>query len=209
MAVYTGGPADPDTLSAAQRKRRDQIVHVALRGLASGEYENIKVADVAKQSGVALATLYRYFASKEHLFAVALLAWQDALRRNMRGISTTERAEDEAVRDLLHRTIRAFELQPQFFRAVTMLESAPDPYTRQALNQFGRGFADIFETTIGQELDADRSAIYYTLLAVVSTALRDWLAGRFTIDQMYRQVDDSIRLIYRTSPDREPASRSR
>ena len=31
--------------------------------------------DVAREAGVALATVYRYFTSKEHLYAAALLDW--------------------------------------------------------------------------------------------------------------------------------------
>jgi AcrR family transcriptional regulator len=199
MAVYSGGPVDPEALHAGQRKRRERIVHAALRSLNSGEYENIKVAEIAKASDVALATLYRYFVSKEHLFAVALLSWQDALRKNIKNTRLAG-AQEDAVRDLLHRTVRAFELQPQFLRAVVILESAPDAYTRQALNQFDRGFKEIFESATGQPLVGEQAAIYYTLIAVVGTAQRDWLAGRMTIEQVYRQVDDSIHLIYRSKP---------
>jgi AcrR family transcriptional regulator len=143
--------------------------------------------------------LYRYFVSKEHLFAVALLSWQDALRKNIKN-TRLACAEEDAVRDLLHRTVRAFELQPQFLRAAVILESAPDAYTRQALNQFDRGFKEIFESATGQPLVGEQAAIYYTLIAVVGTAQRDWLAGRMTIEQVYRQVDDSIHLIYRNKP---------
>ena len=35
--------------------------------------------DVAQEAGVALATVYRYFTSKEHLYAAALLEWADEL----------------------------------------------------------------------------------------------------------------------------------
>jgi AcrR family transcriptional regulator len=200
MAVYSGGPVDPEELHAGQRKRRERIVHAALRSLNSGEYENIKVAEIAKASDVALATLYRYFVSKEHLFAVALLSWQDALRRNIKNARLAGAAEQDAVRDLLHRTVRAFELQPQFYRALVILESAPDAYTRQVLNQFDRGYREIYESATGQPIAGEQASIYYTLIAVVGTAQRDWLAGRMTIEQVYRQVDDSIHLIYRNKP---------
>ena len=40
----------------------------------------MKVSEVARESGVALGTLYRYFASKDHLFAAVFVEWQGALK---------------------------------------------------------------------------------------------------------------------------------
>ena len=81
MASEPMGRPAPDTLRPSQRARRDRIVRAALRRLVSGDYESIKVADVAKDAKVALATLYRYFSSKEHLFAAVFYEWQASFAR--------------------------------------------------------------------------------------------------------------------------------
>ena len=47
------------------------------------DYERIQVKDVADEAGVALGTLYRYFNSKDHLFALALLDWASGFRRRV------------------------------------------------------------------------------------------------------------------------------
>src|SRR3954470_4765519 len=67
---------DPDSLPRGQQARRDRIVRAALALLEhGGEYDSIQMRDVAGEAGVALATVYRYFTSKEHLYAAALLDW--------------------------------------------------------------------------------------------------------------------------------------
>ena len=66
---------DPDSLPRGQQERRDRIVRAAITLLEHGEYDAIQMRDVAQEAAVALATVYRYFTSKEHLYAAALLEW--------------------------------------------------------------------------------------------------------------------------------------
>src|SRR5580765_8798025 len=67
---------DPDSLPRGQQERRDRIVGAAISLLEhGGEYDRIQMRDVAGEAGVALGTVYRYFTSKEHLYAAALLEW--------------------------------------------------------------------------------------------------------------------------------------
>ena len=68
--VQRAEPPPLASLPPAQRKRWDQIVRAALELLEDGEYDQIQVRDVAKRADVALGTLYRYFASKEHLLSL-------------------------------------------------------------------------------------------------------------------------------------------
>ena len=46
----------------------------------------VQMRDVAGRSGVALATVYRYFSSKEHLLAAALEDWQKRLTRRIMAV---------------------------------------------------------------------------------------------------------------------------
>ena len=50
---------------------------IAVRLAEQGGFEAVRLRDVASHAGVALGTLYRYFGSKDHLMASALLAWGD------------------------------------------------------------------------------------------------------------------------------------
>ena len=70
-------PAVPDT--PAQQARYDRVIAVATDVLSAGGLEAVQMKDLAQRAGVSLATLYRYFPSKDYLLlAVALakgMAW--------------------------------------------------------------------------------------------------------------------------------------
>ena len=131
------GPPAPETLRADQLARRQRIVRAALKALAGSDYEQVKISDVARDSGVALGTLYRYFASKEHLFAAVFVEWQGALKKKLERERPQGETEAERLRDVFHRTIRAFQLQPQFYRVVMVLTATTDPYATEALPDAG------------------------------------------------------------------------
>lgn len=54
--------------SSEQKERHRRILRVASRLGAEHGLEHVQMHDVAKEAGVAIATLYRYFPSKVHLF---------------------------------------------------------------------------------------------------------------------------------------------
>src|SRR5689334_5006129 len=66
---------DPQTLTARQYARRERIIQAGQALLEERPFDQIQVRDVAARADVALSTVYRYFASKEHLFAAVFLAW--------------------------------------------------------------------------------------------------------------------------------------
>ncbi len=66
-------PAEPS--SAEQHERYQRILVAAARLAAESGYERVQMHEVAKAAGVAIATLYRYFPSKAHLFT-AVMRWQ-------------------------------------------------------------------------------------------------------------------------------------
>src|SRR3954453_6046907 len=117
---------DPATLPLGQQDRRPRIVHAAFALLERGEYDAIQMRDVAREADVALATIYSYFSSKEHLYAAALLAW--AADSPARSRPSADRVSSEAqLRALMRRAVRAFEHYPQMMRVEIVLESSTDP----------------------------------------------------------------------------------
>ncbi|TML66926.1 MAG: helix-turn-helix transcriptional regulator, partial [Actinobacteria bacterium] len=58
-----------ETLTPNQAARRDRVLDAALVLAAEGGYDAVQMRDVATRAQVALGTIYRYFASKDHLLA--------------------------------------------------------------------------------------------------------------------------------------------
>jgi len=202
------GPPAPETLRADQAARRQRIVRAALKALAgSGDYEQVKISEVARDSGVALGTQYRYFSSKEHLLAAAFVEWQGALKKKLEREQPRGDTEAERLRDVYHRMVRAFQLQPQFYRVVMMLTATTDAYAADLYTSLGAQSRDTVRMAFGAPLDEDRAAIAATLNAVLDESLRSWVMNRKTIAGVYADVDNAIRLIYEYPPGRAGRAR--
>ena len=69
----------PRTLTRAQQARRQRVVDAAMSLGLDGGYEAVQMRDVAARADVAMGTVYRYFTSKDHLLAAALVHWVEQL----------------------------------------------------------------------------------------------------------------------------------
>ena len=198
--LQIAGPPAPETLRRDQFARRQRIVRAALRALANSDYDQVRISEVARDSGVALGTLYRYFASKEHLFAAAFVEWQAALKKKLEKEPPLGGTEAERLRDVFHRTIRAFQLQPQFYRVVMILNATTDAYAADLYQSVSSQFQDTVQTAFAGPFDDDHAAILGTVNAVLDGSLRSWVMNRLTIQDVYHNVDAAIRLIYEYCP---------
>ena len=73
-------PAIPET--PAQQARYDRVIAAATEILSEGGQEAVQMKDLALRAEVSLATLYRYFPSKDYvMLAVTLSRYQAALVR--------------------------------------------------------------------------------------------------------------------------------
>ena len=72
------GPV-PRTLTRAQQARRQRVIDAAMSLALEGGYEAVQMRDVAARADVAMGTVYRYFTSKDHLLAAALVHWVEQL----------------------------------------------------------------------------------------------------------------------------------
>ena len=68
----------PQTLE--QRDRRQRVIDAAFELGAERGYDAVQMRDVAATANVALATIYRYFSSKDHLLAAAMTEWTARLQ---------------------------------------------------------------------------------------------------------------------------------
>lgn len=189
------GPPDLDELRANQHVRRQRIVRAALAAVSRSTYDDVKMTAVARDAGVALGTLYRYFSSKEHLFAAVFLEWQGALDVRLAKSAPRGRTEAERVLDVYSRILTAFEVQPQFLRVLMVVEMSCDPYAAKTMNTAGASFRGIM-SGVFDEWDDTRSHIAFTVTSVLFNGLRAWSRNRMTIADVRAQVDAAIELIY-------------
>ena len=190
---------DPAALPLSQRRRRTAIVDAAIELLKVRDLDSVQIREVAETAGVALGTVYRYFSSKDHLYAAAMLQWASDyppwVSKQARGDTDAER-----LRASFHRAINAFERTPQMFRVLMAIETSADDNARDLYNAFAEQNRGALLSGL-LDLDAPvATAVLGTINAVMFAQLRRWAYGRASIRAIHRAVDDSIELIFSPPP---------
>ncbi|MBW8487494.1 TetR family transcriptional regulator [Actinomadura sp. PM05-2] len=122
-------------MPAFKRARRQRIIDAAFDALEGQEYERIRISEIARSADVALGTLYRYFSSKEHLYAVVLREWAERDHHERRRPPPASGLERARIR--IHAIVSAFERRPQYFKLNILLQASADPEVQAVLAGLG------------------------------------------------------------------------
>ena len=186
-------PPAPEALDVQQRARRGRIVATALELMLEREHESIQMKDVAAAAGVALGTVYRYFSSKDHLFAEALLSW------SQRFPSGPEVAIDgpsvERLKTAYRRAARAFERHPPVDGHLLAIQATTDHAAAEVFDRFASNQSDAFRSFLPRVPSPRREQIIDVMSAVLDTNLRDWSRGRRPIAVVYEALDVAAELL--------------
>lgn len=189
-------PSQPETLTAAQAARRERVLRTALDLGRRGGYDAVQMRDVASEAEVALGTIYRYFSSKDHLLAAALVSWVADLERRVTqrppvGDTTTER-----VLSVLKRAHRAMEREPELSEAVVTALVSPDPGAAECQRQMTIIMTRTIEMGLGDDLDPQvRSDTARILGHVWFSSLVGWVLGWTNIGHVSTEVEIASHLM--------------
>ena len=200
-------PVSPNLLTDDQRARRQRIMDAGLVLLERNEYERIQIKDVAEEADVALGTLYHYFSSKEHLFAEVLVKWAATLRSSLARHPPRGRTPREKLTEALHRSVRAFQHQPQLARLIASLELSSDPFATEILERMDQTTSSVYMELLDGVEPRRARTIVRTVDAVLDSQLRAWSAGRLPITGLYDYLSESIDLIFEGGHEIEDADR--
>jgi TetR/AcrR family transcriptional regulator, cholesterol catabolism regulator len=151
--------------------------------------------DVAAEADVAIGTVYRYFQSKDHLFAEVLAEWASHLRTNVERKPLRGATNAARLTDVLHRSMRAFQGWPQLARVVMSLEASEDPFTREI---FARNMArntDIYVEAIEGLPDDVARDVVRVAASVFDLQLRQWVLGAQSIADVYDHIARAVWII--------------
>jgi TetR/AcrR family transcriptional regulator, cholesterol catabolism regulator len=193
MPLSTSAPQAPDTMSSAQLARRQRLIDAVVELVGEGRDEDVQMKDIAERADVALGTVYRYFSSKDHLLAAALLEWAGGL--DQRNVATAGTGAGDRLAGTLHQALRAYRRQPTFARVLVFVANSPDPYASQCFAQLGVVvFGTLTRTLDG--VDAGRlDDVLRVVGAVWYHAMSEWVKGRMDLDQVTDLLDTSCRLL--------------
>ena len=164
-----------------------------MRLMVEVDYGKLQVRDVADEAGVALGTLYRYFTSKDHLFACALLEWSSGFGGRLdraSGAPTVDR-----VKDVYRRAARAFEREPRVYDVLVQLQASRDTDTAAVFTEFSRQQVDAFGAALADIPAPQHDDIVAVMSAVLSECLRARQLGLLSMAQVYARLDRTADLI--------------
>jgi AcrR family transcriptional regulator len=133
-------------LTPSQQVRRERILDVAMTLAARGGAEAVQMKLVAARARVSLGTIYRDFASKDHLLAEALLAFGNRLGARLRAWPPRGKTPAKRVGATFQRLAKGIEEKPELGVALTATLLSRDPGAdaqRDALTVLLREWIDL------------------------------------------------------------------
>lgn len=156
-------------VSSARAERIDSLVDAALDELRAGGYDAFTVRNAARRAGVAPATAYTYFSSKDHL--VAEVCWR--FLRPLEPPDPTLPPADR-LRAALATMADLIATEPEAAAASIVAVLAPDPDVARLRAQIGAHVTAYFSSALGDDAD---SARLLTLNLALFGALHQVSAG--------------------------------
>jgi AcrR family transcriptional regulator len=191
-------PTSPATpVTPAQQERYDRVVAAAAEVLSAGGVDAVQMKDLAQRAGVSLATLYRYFPSKEYvLLAVCLARFQEAARRVFAEVPPGDTIRDRVTSHLM----REFGAQQREQRLTAALT--------QALTGTARSYSEMIEAVEhlhfqilrhvaagGGQLTEQQQKLLSVVIDIFSAASRRWLAGTYSAAEARYQIEVGCELL--------------
>ena len=187
---------DPASLPKGQQARRQHIIDVASELLVADEFERIQIRDVAEGSGVALGTVYRYFTSKEHLYAAVLRDWSATDPIKHGNPVDTSRSPAERIRERLHHSVRRFEEYPTFLRLQSSLRQSADPIVSEIFAEFSDQVLTSYRAQLADLPAGDAADIVSIVTAVLTHQLVLFGLGRQDAAEVHRLLDRTVDMIF-------------
>jgi TetR/AcrR family transcriptional regulator, cholesterol catabolism regulator len=192
QAEMVSAPARP--LSRSQTIRRQKIINVALSMLETRNSEQLQMRDISQSANLALATVYRYFPSKELLLARVFEQWCEGYWTRL-ARAADGRANTDRLIDLASRSVEAYESHPNILVMISALQLSNDPAVAAVMEDIRERAERFFLDTLEGLDPADAAGIVDVVFAVMGAKLTEWVRGAIAIGEVHRAMETTIRLL--------------
>ena len=181
--------------SAEQRRRQVRILEAAARLGSEHELARVQMTEIARNAGVAIGTLYRYFPSKTHLFVALLLdrleLGADRLPARKPGMNARD-----AITEVLIEMTRRFVDRPRLASAMLLSNSTAPANVVPDSVEVRRPFLRILFDKAGLDDPTDEDRNTLRLLSMLwSGLLVTYLNGGATLAETEADVRSSCELL--------------
>jgi len=171
----------------AAADKREQILSAAVRVFARQGFEATRMADVAREAGVAYGLVYHYFGSKD---AVLLAVFREAWSRLLAAVALAEETGQTAAEQLalvVKIVLRVWRDEPDLVRLLVR-EVTRSSYISAELDEIGRAFSSLERIVRrGQAAgifreSADARLAAWMLYGALEEVLTGWVLGQLPDD---------------------------
>ena len=184
-----GSPAVRRHLSTRQLDTVERLLEAAVDEVADTGYEGFTVRGAARRAGVAPATAYTYFSSKEHLIA-------EVFAVRMRALPLTRldrrRAPAERVAAVVRDIVGIVADRPQLWEATTAALTASQPDVQHVRERVGLDMVTRLVAALGEDTDP---SVLSALTMMLAGAMLLVGTGHLPFEQLTDHVADATRLI--------------
>ena len=195
MPRLAAPPPAPETMSPSQLERRLRVLEAVLGLVASGGIDDMQMRELAERSGVALGTVYRYFSSKDHVVAAAMVEWARKLDQQVSRRPLPDGTMAERLKKLLRQGLRPFQREPNFAALMVRVASSTDPFASECYHELGPIVTGTLARALPELDDDERERVLRVVGAVWFTGLNEWVNGRCTVAQVYERLDEACDLL--------------
>lgn len=186
---------DATPLTRAQRDRGIRVLETAMRMAGEGGYEAVQMRAVAEQSGVALGTIYRYFAGKDELLVAGLAGWIRRTRRRIEAAGIAGDTPADRLIGLLEQSAKRTQQRPMLMGALVTALGTTSPAATPHKRAVEEEMRALVVTALGPSPGLDADGIARVLVHVWSSALSRWVSGVAPEGSFGHELTNAARLL--------------
>lgn len=150
-----------DELKAAEKEARKQfIIDAAERVFAQKPHDHVSMKEIAREAGIAVATIYTYFHDQEDLFIESFIRDTKVLVNALTDIKTN--GENDQYKQVIDAFINYFTNKDSYFRMMAnfMLHGKISADSLDKLNNVLREILDVIEPVFEDMADSPERRYY-------------------------------------------------
>jgi AcrR family transcriptional regulator len=184
-------------LTPAQSERRERLREAARELAHEGGYAAVTIRSVAERAGVGLATVYRYFSSKDHLIAEVHAHESRALVAELAAHPPGGETKVERVEGVFHRILEVADANLNLSAAAIAAVTSGDPAANSPEYWQEMVMIPYLDAALGGESAESRAEVAEILGHLLFSLMIGLTAGRLKLDKAKEIMSRSLRLILR------------
>ena len=182
-------------LTSAQEARRQRVIDAAMALALEGGYDAVQMRDVATRADVAMGTVDRYVAAKDHLLAASAVFWFEQLEARLSTRPALGATPAERVTEVLDRALRSLARQPKLGTAVFAALSSSDPAAVKSQLQISLIMESIVSKAIGEPTRDGVEVRSRMIGHIWYSALTGWVNGWWSVERVYAELEIAADLL--------------